>query len=93
MSDHLPECRDALIPDFHNERWICICPALRACEQRVRMGRMLTWDEYEDVKRRAYAAGVQAARDATDSQRSKFKARDWDDAIDAAVAAIKNLQP
>lgn len=33
MSDHLPEC---LVPDFENERWICICNQLRACEQRVR---------------------------------------------------------
>lgn len=35
MSDHLPECQDALIPDWENERWICICKYLRACEQRV----------------------------------------------------------
>ena len=36
MTDHLPECHTSMIPDFHNERWICICPALRACEERVR---------------------------------------------------------
>lgn len=35
MSDHLPECASAMIPDFHNERWVCICDALRACEQRA----------------------------------------------------------
>jgi len=35
MTDHLPECHTSMIPDFHNERWICICAALRACEQRV----------------------------------------------------------
>lgn len=35
MTNHLPECHTAMIPDFHNERWICICAALRACEQRV----------------------------------------------------------
>jgi hypothetical protein len=35
MSKHLPECQDALIPDWENERWICICKYLRACEQRV----------------------------------------------------------
>lgn len=35
MSDHLPECVDAMIPDFHNERWVCICAALRSCEERV----------------------------------------------------------
>ena len=33
--NHLPECSNSMIPDFHNERWICICAALRACEQRV----------------------------------------------------------
>ena len=35
MTDHLPECHTSMIPDFHNERWICICAALRACEERV----------------------------------------------------------
>lgn len=35
MNDHLPECSNSMIPDFHNERWICICDQLRACEQRV----------------------------------------------------------
>lgn len=36
VSDHLPECVDAMIPDFHNERWVCICAALSSCEERVR---------------------------------------------------------
>lgn len=35
MSEHLPECHTSMIPDFHNERWICICAPLRACEQRI----------------------------------------------------------
>ena len=53
MTDHLPECRDAMIPDFHNERWICICAALRACEQRVR----LEDDDYAYVAAQAEADG------------------------------------
>ena len=32
MTEHLPEC---MIPDFENERCICICHALRAHEQRL----------------------------------------------------------
>ena len=35
MSEHLPECIEYPIPDFNNGVWLCICPALRACEQRV----------------------------------------------------------
>ena len=35
MTDHLPECIEYPIPDFNNGVWLCICPALRACEQRV----------------------------------------------------------
>lgn len=34
MTDHLPEC-DAF-PDYNDGYGGCICPALRACEQRVR---------------------------------------------------------
>lgn len=42
-----------------------------------------------------YGAGAKGALrlavDAANGQRSKFKARDWDDAIDAVVAAIEAL--
>lgn len=39
----------------------------------------------------AYAAALRDAVEAVNNQRSKFKARDWDDAIDAVVAAIESL--
>lgn len=62
MTDHLPECCMNMYdapPDGH-----CICPALRACEQRVR-------DEHGLERLRAYEkgckVGVQAARDAVAS--------------------------
>ncbi len=64
MSDHLPECADAMIPDFHNERWVCICPALRACEKRVRVNERDWRDQSFGL---GYAAGVQAARDAVEA--------------------------
>lgn len=98
MTDHLPECRfvvfqqqgqipEAVIPMG------CICSALRACEARLED----EWlNRYNAAEQRGYDAGfrngVRAARDAASNQRSKFKARDWDDAIDAAVAAIDALR-
>ncbi len=38
-----------------------------------------------------HTAATVAAIAAASNQRSKFKARDWDDAIDAVVAAIEAL--
>lgn len=32
MTEHLPECQPESVPD---PPFICICPELRACEQRV----------------------------------------------------------
>lgn len=61
MTDHLPEC---LMSPALTVR-PCICPELRACEQRVR--RRVANDAeivYAEVERAAYAAGVQDARDA-----------------------------
>ena len=68
MTDHLPECHTSMIPDFHNERWICICDQLRACEQRVR----LEDDDYSYVaaqaeaygRRRGWNEALDAAREA-----------------------------
>lgn len=48
---------------------------------------MFTLDEYEDVKRRAYAAGLDAARDAVD------RIVDCPEcSVDAALAAIDELR-
>ena len=80
MSDHLPECP---VPDMdglwglpmHPEdaKANCICPSLRACEQRAgkeAADRVMSmryrvdagWQEMKEA--RAYATGVQAARGA-----------------------------
>lgn len=70
---HLPECVESMIPDFHNERWICICAALRACEQRVteRWEDLRGWGESYAYKTGSdngfdvgYTAGLDAAREA-----------------------------
>ena len=70
MSEHLPEC-----PDQHSSHdGTCICDRLRACEQRVReeeqshLPAVLFGNGDEkavlQIRDMAYAAGVQAARDA-----------------------------
>ena len=77
MSEHLPECHTSMIPDFHNERWICICAPLRACEQRVLAEREADGPWFRSVvhdccidKQTAYAAGLDAAREAVAGLRS-----------------------
>lgn len=55
MSDHLPECA-VLRPADNYYGGACICPSLRACEQRVR-------HEGLGVCIQHYDAGVQAARE------------------------------
>jgi len=61
MSDHLPECEWS---DNTRVNRHCICPALRACEQRVRdeerSGAPVAMIELAGYSR-GYAAGVQAA--------------------------------
>lgn len=76
MSDHLPEC--IYTPErFDPEQNIvwdgkpCICDRLRACEQRVREDMALQYlvsdREQQEQEERAFAAGVEAARDAVDA--------------------------
>ena len=94
MTDHLPECYDALIPDFHNERWVCICSALRACEQRVR-GEKFTVTHYASMAgdkhfyRVGYAAGLDAALEAV--ERCRTDLRGYLDKTDA-LATIDALR-
>ncbi len=79
MTDHLPECLRYDYPtESANEP--CICPALRACEARMEarnqgFADMASFElgKREERKRSAaliadaYAAGVQAARDAVEA--------------------------
>ena len=56
-SGHLPECRGT-IPVGANYITYCICPALRACEARVK------GEDWQDGYTTGHDRGVQAARDA-----------------------------
>lgn len=65
MADHLPEC--FTISADPVPAVVCICPALRACEARVRedeRSNNFTPDDHADAMTEAYQRGVQAARDA-----------------------------
>lgn len=94
MSSHLPECY------LSGPTSVCpMCEAIRLCEQRVerRIDFMLA-KAHDYGERTGYAAGVQAAFDAVVKQfRSKTNGtydryEDWDNAIDAALAAIDALR-
>lgn len=71
MSDHLPECpcnhadeRGCFLISAETDRCVdCLCPQLRACEQRVRIDWEMSNGPAFDFAR-GYAAGVQTARDA-----------------------------
>jgi len=105
---HLPECVDAMIPDFHNERWVCICAPLRACEQRVteRWESLHGWGESYAYKTGSdngfdvgYAAGLDRAREAVDSLHLRLnsgeilrQSGDWENALDKALRAIDALR-
>ena len=86
MTDHLPECADAMIPDFHNERWVCICAALRACEQRVNGHRLSYENGVEVGYNKGYVAGLDAAREAVERVSTLFEP------LGPALAAIDALR-
>lgn len=97
MNEHLPECVNAMIPDFHNERWVCICASLRACEQRVEETWSAIAGRYQYAE--GYVAALDAAREAVvschlrlDSGKILRQGGDWENAIDKACRAIDALQ-
>ena len=81
MTDHLPECHTAMIPDFHNERWICICAALRACEQRVNSSNLTMWDRTQEQAQQMVTSGLGIA------WKDGFK-----EGINAAREAVAGIQ-
>ena len=89
MSDHLPEC-----PEIVGEVGVsthCICYRLRACEARVRDDEIA----YANLRAAsAYAAGVQAARDAVDrmGRYGTDEMEPWDSAIAYTLATIDALR-
>lgn len=88
---HLLECSESMIPDFHNERWICICDRLRACEHRVRLHAALSWEQGFEEGR---TAGLDAAREAVARQcgHTKSVSTNYECDHDRAIAAINDLQ-
>lgn len=78
MSDHLPEC---LVPDFKNERWICICNQLRACEQRVNSSNLTLWNRTQEQSQHMITSGLGIA------WKDGFK-----EGLDAAREAVAGLQ-
>lgn len=112
MTDHLPECpcnnadeRGCFLISAETDRCVsCICPALRACEQRVReemqhpdpgISEKQAIANYA-IYRNGYAAGVQAARDAVAALPKEdggychvFHACD----VEAAIDALREEKP
>lgn len=95
MSEHLPECPWA----DHGFALPCICDRLRACEQRVREDMALQYlvsdREQQEQEERAFAAGVQAARDAVAAVSvggQHFWAVGFRDGTEQALAAIDGLR-
>ena len=94
MTNHLPECHTSMIPDFHNERWICICDQLRACEQRVLSLNPVGLGVL--IAQRARERALDAAREALDALPTEQTVKEgvsefWVE-INHAVAAIDALK-
>ena len=70
-----------MIPDFHNERWICICDQLRACEQRVNSSNLTMWDRTQEQAQQMVTSGLGIA------WKDGFK-----EGINAAREAVAALQ-
>ena len=87
---HLPECYKEGSTDS------CICPELRACEQRVRRED----DDYAyvaaqaeaDGRRRGWSEALDAAREAVQLMKKPPPALGWYGAMLSAVAAIDALR-
>lgn len=84
---------DALCPknnpvNYQRDRSTCQCDLISNVRTNER-GRFLTLSDR--VQKSQYDAGLRDAVAVSNAQRSKFKARDWNDAIDAVVDAIESL--
>ena len=99
LDPHYPECYAVTHRDRGDDR--CICPALRACEQRVLEGRPDPGISEKQaianhaIYRNGYAAGVQAARDAVAARAERFvnpETGEFYIVKSAALAAIDALK-
>lgn len=99
MSKHLPECEALDLLDKWSEKFgLCICAALRACEQRVRMED----DDYAyvaaqaeaDGRRRGWNEALDAAQDAVAaiSAHSTWPDMSYNDGLIDALDAIDALR-
>ena len=93
MSDHYPEC-----PDQHSSHdGTCICPQLRACEERVADD---IWGAIRDGSqyRSGFEAGLDAARESVAASDPYWKVDDGETgdvfvmSVTAALAAIDALR-
>ena len=87
MSGHLPECQPKTAPE---PPFICICPELRACEERVREDERssnFTPDDHADGMTEAYQRGY----------RQRSYQRGFDDArwiaAKEALEAVQHEEP
>lgn len=68
MSEHLPECEVQFLGSE-----VCICPELRACEQRIKAAAyesatpQVRQDEIRHIYNVGFSAGLHAARDAVEA--------------------------
>ena len=99
MSDHLPECpaplcdwgySNAECMGYEDCHHLCVCDALRACEQRVRQETFdADWSEMGQLaavqifRRQAYRDALDAAREAVDRLASDMA--NWSSAETAAA--------
>lgn len=89
MTEHLPECEWS---DNTRVNRHCICPALRACEQRV-FHEQIEGRQHDMVM--AYLRGLDAARDAVADCRVPWPTATGvlvNEGIDDALAAIDALR-
>ena len=91
MSDHLPECQPKTAPE---PPFICICPELRACEERVREDERssnFTPDDHADGMTEAYQRGLDAVREAVASMEIAVVGNSAA-TVDQALAVIESLR-
>ena len=94
MSKHLPECDEHWMQDREALFPYCICNALRACEQRVRLEMALTHErEWIEARDAGYEAGLKATHEDPNILASYSWSQGYAAALDAAREAVAALPP
>lgn len=83
MTDHLPEC-DSAFTDLHTANCVCrcICPELRACEQRVNSSNLTMWNRTKEEAQHMIDAGLgirwkDGFKEGLDAAREAVHRMDW----------------